>query len=311
MNKKYLLLDCNYLCHRAKHTTGGLSYDGDATGVMYGFLKALSTFQDLFGTSRFVFCWDSNTSKRKEIYPVYKANREREYTDEEKEFDKQFRRQMKKLRTRYLPMIGFKNVFVQCGYEGDDVIASIALHLSNDDEAVIISNDHDLYQCIAHNISFFNPQKCRVLTLQGFKKKYGIKPHEWALVKAIAGCTTDNVAGIYRVGEKTAIKYLQGRLSSKCNTWKDITNLTGKIIFDRNFPLVKLPMRGTQRFSLRRDRLSEQGWKDVVKILGMKSIRDRFPFGRKIRTRRNEKYEKPDDGYISLGEEQAMRSFGI
>ena len=96
MSEKYLLLDCNYLCHRAKHSTGDLSYGGDATGVIYGFLKSLSGFQDFFNTSNFVFCWDSNTSKRKEIYPEYKANREnKEYTDEEIVFDMAFRWQMK------------------------------------------------------------------------------------------------------------------------------------------------------------------------------------------------------------------------
>jgi len=69
---KHIILDCNYLCHRAKHIFGDLTYDGNATGVIYGFLKSLSAFQDLFNTSNFVFCFDSRTSKRKEIYPNIK-----------------------------------------------------------------------------------------------------------------------------------------------------------------------------------------------------------------------------------------------
>jgi len=286
MNKKYLLLDCNYLCYRAKHTTGGLSHGGDATGVIYGFLKSLSGFQDTFNTSNFVFCWDSNTSKRKEIYPEYKANREREYTDEEIEFDKAFRNQMKKLRTTYLPMIGFKNVFIQRGYESDDILASIAfdflLKTVFDDgaEAVIISSDKDLYQCIAHNVSFYNPQTNKILTLQGFKKQYGIKPCEWAMMKAIAGCTTDNVKGVKGVGEKTAIKYLKGGITTGRKV-ASIINADGRDVYYRNLPLVKLPMKGTQRFKLRQDDLSEHGWKQVIELLGMKSIRDRMPFGRK------------------------------
>ena len=282
MNKKYLLLDCPYLCHRAKHTTGGLNYDGNATGVIYGFLRSLSGFQDLFNTHNFVFCWDSNTSIRKELYPEYKANREnREYTDEEIEFDKAFRKQMKKLRTAYLSMIGFKNVFIQRGYESDDIIAEISLHnIKEDDEAVIITSDKDLYQCIEHNVSIYNPQTNKILTLQGFKKQYGIRPHEWSLVKAIAGCTTDNIKGVYRVGEKIAIKYLQGRLT-KGIAYSDIISLPGKTTFDRNYPLVKLPMKGTQQFKLKRDNLSEPGWKQVTELLGMKSIRDKMPFGKK------------------------------
>ena len=78
MGRKYLLLDCDYLCHRALHSTGGLSYHGSATGVIYGFLKSLSGFQDLFNTSNFIFCWDSPTKHlhRKTLYPEYKENRD-------------------------------------------------------------------------------------------------------------------------------------------------------------------------------------------------------------------------------------------
>ena len=281
MSEKYLLLDCNYLCHRAKHTTGGLSYGGDATGVIYGFLKSLTGFQSLFNTSNFVFCWDSNTSKRREIYPEYKANRkDKEYTDEEIEFDKAFRKQIKKLRTTYLPMIGFKNVFIQRGYESDDIMASVALQLSQcGNEAIIITSDHDLYQCISANVSCYNPQTNKIMTLQGFKKQYGIESYEWVLAKAIAGCTSDNIEGVKGVGEKTAIKYLKTQLKTTDKKYYDISCLDGKTIFERNFPLVKLPMKGTQRFKLKRDKLSEQGWYQVVKLLGMKSIREKIPFG--------------------------------
>jgi len=282
MNRKYLLLDCNYLCHRAKHTTGDLSFGGSATGVIYGFLKSLSGFQDLFRTSNFVFCWDSETSKRKEIYPEYKANRDKkEYTDEEIEFDRAFRKQMKKLRTTYLPMIGFRNVFVQRGYESDDVLASICLELSIENEIIIITSDKDLYQCIAPNISFYNPQTNKTLTFQGFKKQYGMYPVSWGRVKALAGCVTDNIRGVEGVGEKTAIKYLTGNLKTNSKVFQRMMSQEGADIRIRNENLVCLPMEGTQQFKLRRDNLSEQGWKQVVKMLGMKSIRDRMPFGRK------------------------------
>lgn len=309
--RKYLILDCPYLCHRAKYSTGSLTYGGNATGVIYGLLKSLSGFQDLFNTSNFVFCWDSNTSKRKEIYPEYKANRnKKEYTDEEIEFDRAFRKQMKKLRTTYLPMIGFRNVFIQRGYESDDIMASIAQYLNEKDEAVIITSDKDLYQCIRSNVSFYNPQKGKILTLQGFKKQYGIHPVKWAMIKSIAGCTTDNVKGIKRVGEKTAIKYLTGNLKVTLKIYTEILCKKGLKISSENMQLVELPMEGTNVFKLRKDKLSEQGWRQVVKLLGMKSIQDRMPFGRRKR-KKAIKYEEPDDGYMSLGEEQAMRNFGI
>ena len=283
MCKKYLVLDCNYLCHRAKYSTGGLSFGGTATGVVYGFLRSLSAFQDLFNTSNFVFCWDSNTSKRKEIYPEYKANREKkEYTDEEIEFDKAFRIQMKKLRTTYLSTIGFKNVFVQRGYEADDIIAEISLHsIRGKEEAVIISSDKDLYQCIEANVSFYNPQTNKILTLQGFKKQYGIEPMLWGMVKSLAGCTTDNVRGIKGIGEKRAIDFLLNRLNSDSKAYQAITSLRGNEISDFNQRLVVLPMHAIYGITLKEDELSEQGWKQVSEMLGMKTLRNKMPFGRK------------------------------
>ncbi len=281
-NKKWILLDCPFLCHRMKHAMGDLSFKGSATGIIYGFLKSLSGFQDLFRTSNFVFCWDSKTSKRKEIYPKYKANRDnKEYTDEEIEFDRAFRKQMRKLRTTYLPMIGFKNIFVQRGYEGDDIIASISQCLNEKDEAVIITSDKDLYQCIRPTVTFYNPQTGKILTLQGFKKQYGIHPIRWGLVKSFAGCTTDNVKGIKGVGEKTAIKYMEKELGTYTKAYHAITSPEGVTIFDRNQLLVNLPLEGIRIFKLRRDKLSEEGWRQVVKLLGMHSIKDRMPFGKR------------------------------
>ena len=278
---KHIILDCNYLCHRAKHIFGDLTYDGNATGVIYGFLKSLSAFQDLFNTSNFVFCFDSRTSKRKEIYPEYKANRnKKEYTNEEIEFDKAFRKQIKKLRTTYLPMIGFKNIFIQRGYESDDLMAEICLHIKSDNEAVIITSDKDLYQCIRENISCYNPHTNKRMTYQGFKKEYDISSVDWHLIKAIAGCTTDNVKGVKGIGEKFAIKYLTGQLRTG-KKYLDIVSVEGVDIFNRNIHLVKLPMKGTKGCILKQDKLSESGWKEVIKLLGMKSIKDRMPFGRK------------------------------
>jgi DNA polymerase-1 len=291
MDKTYLILDCNYLCYRAKYTTGGLSYHEQPTGVIYGFLKSLVGFQEFFGSSDFIFCWDSNTSKREGIYPEYKAQRHREYSAAEIEFDVVFRKQIKKLRTTYLPAIGFRNIFIQPGYESDDIIASVASDIVHrklcykilgklgdvNPEAVIITRDKDLYQCIAPNVSICDPQTNKILTLQGFKKRYGIKPHEWSTVKALAGCTTDNVKGIPGIGETTAIKYLKGELT-KGKKYDAILSEAGAKVFFRNLDLVGLPMKGTKRFQLQADELSEDGWRQVTEELGMSSIRDRMPF---------------------------------
>jgi DNA polymerase-1 len=270
---------------------GKLSFDGSATGVVYGLLKGLVGFQDLFNTSNFVFCWDSNASKRRDIYPEYKATRDRkDYTKEEIEFDVEFRRQMKKLRTTYLSKIGFRNIFIQRGYESDDIIASVARDISRkeDFEVIIVARDKDLYQCIRHNVSMYDPQSCKIMTLQGFKKRYGIKPREWSMVKAIAGCNTDNVKGIKGIGEKTAIKYLKGKLKETNKKYCDIVSMSGIELYYRNLELVELPMKGTRCFQLQKDELSEQGWKEVTVLLGMKSLKGKMPFASRSKSKKRQ-----------------------
>ena len=274
MNNKWLIIDCNFLCHRAKHATGGLSHENTPTGVIFGFLKTIRGLQELFHTDNIVFCWDSKTSKRKEIFPDYKkkrSQRHKEWTPEEAQFEKEFRIQMKKLRKVYLKQMGYRNVFCQKGYEGDDIMASICQNLSDYEDAIIVTSDKDLYQCIRFNISFYNPMKGKVFTLQKFKKKYGITSREWACIKAIAGCSTDEVPGIKGVGELTAIRYLRDELKPTSKIYQRISEQVADI-YERNIPLVELPMKGTKTFKLKKDRISQEGRNAVFRELGIESL---------------------------------------
>ena len=276
MKRKYLLLDCDYLAHRAKYVFGDLSDGGSATGVVYGFLKDILTLRERFDTDKFIFCWDSGWSKRAEIYPEYKQNRKKkEFTKEEQEFDNAFRDQINALRFVYLPKIGYHNIFFQEGYEGDDIIAMACKSLLCDlEEAVIVSADHDLYQLIHRHITCFNPRTREHMTLGGFKRKHNIHPRDWAKVKAIAGCSSDNVAGIEGVGDVTALKYLKKELKTTTKAYQNIQDGWDDIVL-RNKPLVKLPFKGTKSIRFEKDNITQEGWDSVCKALGMKSIRYR------------------------------------
>lgn len=257
-----------------------LSYGDSPTGVMFGFLKYVPTLCELFNTPHLVFCWDSKINKRFEICSQYKANRHTRHkvmTRQEKKYELGFREQMVKLRRSYLPKIGFKNVFVQRGYESDDIIASVSKNLPKGDKAIIISSDQDLYQLITSHVTFYNPITCKQLTKNGFISKYGITPREWWMMKSIAGCSSDGVPGVRRVGEKTAIRYLKGELKNTSVAFGDITSLGGKVLYVRNRKLVKLPFKGTKVFKLRQDKVTTRGWNEVMDMLGMTSIKGRAP----------------------------------
>ena len=275
MNKLWLIIDCNFLCHRAKHTTQNLSFEGSATGVIYGVLRSILDLVERYETKHIIFCWDYGKGIREDIYPQYKANRKNrseELSYEEERFENSFQKQVKKLRREYLKTIGFRNNFKQKGYEGDDVIASVVIHTPIKDDAIIISADKDLYQLISPTISMYNPITRKTMTSRTFSQKFGIKPKQWATVKALAGCTTDNVIGIKGVGELTAIKYLTNTLGTKGKIFSKIVDEEHHILHT-NLPLVRLPLEGTKIFKLRKDKVTQLGWDCVIKKLGMQSLK--------------------------------------
>lgn len=289
--RTWLLIDCNYLCHRAKHSMKGLAHEGAATGVIFGFLKEISFLMEHFQTKYVCFCWDFGKGKRELVYEPYKADRKhRDMSEEDIAFEVEFFQQVDNLRCKYLYKIGFRNVYYETGYESDDLIASIAFNLPKGDSAVIVTADQDLYQCLRpapKSITMYSPAKKEVMTFEKFTEKYGIIPGLWVNVKALAGCSSDNVAGIAGVGNKTAIKYLRGELKQTTKAFKAIKEQSEEI-YERNEPLVRLPYEGTPVYHLKKDRPNPDGWVEVMKHLGMESLKEKSPWGR-IRKKKNGK----------------------
>jgi 5'-3' exonuclease len=274
MKRRFLILDSNYLAHRAKHIFGELSDKGSATGVVYGFLKDILILRERFDTDRFIFCWDYGYNLRYKVYPKYKQNRKpKDYNKDEQEFEDAFQLQVNQLREIYLDTIGYKNIFYQEGYESDDVMAMVCQTLVPDlEEGIIVTADKDLLQLIRKNIKWYNPRTKELMSRVKFTKTYGISPRKWAKVKAIAGCTSDNVKGIEGVGDKTALQYLKGNLKKTTKAYKNI-KVGWKSVVLRNRPLVELPYKGTKPVRLVEDKVTQKGWDKVTKTLGMRSIR--------------------------------------
>jgi len=249
-----------------------LTYDGKATGIIYGFLQTVQYLEKQFESKRVVFCFDSRYNLRTDLLPTYKANRKRESVDEtEQLFIKDFRLQMAKLRIKYLRRVGYANIFVQTGYESDDILASIAQRIPKEQTAIIVTADHDLFQCIRGNVSVYNPTKSETMNVQRFYKTYGIKPDKWHEVKAIAGCSSDNVKGVVGVGEKTAIKYLRKEKIS-ARLYDRIEQFKQTIDYKLNLALVTLPLDGTMRFKLKPNKFSRCKWDMLAHKLGMHSL---------------------------------------
>ena len=273
----WLLLDCHYLAWRSYHTTGVLSYGDIQTGVLFGFFKQLITLKLQFTTDKVAFCFEAGESKRKLLFPGYKHHRHsKPMTEEEAMLIGAFHHQIRLLREEYLPRIGFVNVFAERGYESDDIIASITKTLPCEEEAVIISSDRDFFQLLRGNVSMYDPKQRKMNTLQSFRQETGLVPPQWAKVLAIAGCKTDEVPGIPRIGKKTAIKYLTDRLKPNSSAFSLIKQGWDGVVL-RNKPLVLLPFAKTPKYVLAPDHISEQGWGEVCAELGLRTLRNSIP----------------------------------
>ena len=234
------IIDANNVAHIAKHTTGGLSYKGIPTGVIFGVLKQLLNVAKAVKADNYIFCWDSRKSNRKKKYPFYKKRKEVPKTEKEKMEMLLVFQQFNALKTQVLPRMGFTNNYVQTGFEADDLIAKI-VHSYPTYNFSIVSNDEDLYQLLGAN--------CKIYTKKGsftegmFRKKFGIPPKDWAMVKQIAGCRSDKVPGVKGVGETRAIAYMTNKMKHSSKFYQAIED--SKNIIDRNKYLVKLPLQGT------------------------------------------------------------------
>jgi len=278
MPELWMILDVPYLAHRADYAMAEMEHEGEGTAVLFGLLRDVAGWRDLFSTDRFVFCFDAGKNRRTEIYQRYKQNRKpkEDEPEEDKLRRRRFREQLNRLREEDLFKLGFRNVLWEDGYEADDVMASVCLFsLPKGDQAMIVTSDADLWQMISPSVSVFDPRSGRRRTLQWFSHEYGLSPCQWADVKAIAGCSSDNVRGIDGVGEKSAVSFLSGQMNTEYKRYKSIVD--GNDRWRRNLRLVQLPFEGCPRFEMREDRLSRKRWRKVCEQWDMKSLRGMYP----------------------------------
>lgn len=263
-----LLIDANFIGHTVRYTMGDLSHQDLPTGVVFGFLSRILALGFQFQTNNMIFAWDSPISKRKKLYAAYKAQRRRKMDEGELESLHTAFKQFDALHKRLLPSIGFANSFKVKGYEADDIMAQIAARTHCiGKRALMVTADNDMYQCLAHGVAMYNPTTKTKTTARDFTAARGVTPNQWARVKAIAGCSSDNVKGVVRVGEKTAIRYLREELDPSSQAAKKIDAYWDLIV--TNKALVSLPFPGLPLLRFRKNRFSKAGLVSVCKEYGL------------------------------------------
>jgi len=267
---RYIVIDCHFLCHRAKNSYCDKADIGNQSEIIFGFLKQVMDFADKFKTNKFIFCWDSVESKRKGIFPGYKVKPKKEVEKEDFDFNTKCFSQFDKLRDEILPLIGFTNNFQQKGYEADDIVAQIVS--SYEAEFIVITRDNDFMQLLSW-CDIFDPISNKYTTSTSFFDETGINCQRWAAVKSIAGCKGDTVPGIVGVGVTNAIKYLDGNLKSSSKKYQLIMQNPETVELTRK--LVTLPFPGTEVPILLEDEFNFDNFYSMCNRLCVDQLLDR------------------------------------
>lgn len=272
MDRTWLAFDVNNLAHRAYWTTGDLSYEDVPTGVLFGVLKEVEKLADMYNTRDLVFCFDHGKSLRYNYLSSYKESRKKKVDEERARQLDGVRIEIERIKTRYLEDLGFHNIFWKSGYEADDIIASVVANSHPDDRVIMVSSDQDLYQLLDYRTAQHLPTANRLFTAKDFKAEYGIKPNQWTAVKALAGCSSDDIPGCAGIGEKTAVKYLRGELPLKSVYQDKIKRHVRTEDWERDALLVTLPFPGCPAFEPVPEEPNRKAWRLFCEKLGMESL---------------------------------------
>ncbi|MDR3154570.1 MAG: DNA polymerase I [Deltaproteobacteria bacterium] len=199
------LMDASAFIHRAFHALRRFSdRRGRPTGAAFGFTNSLLSLMADKEPRYLGVVYDSRgKTRRHRLYPEYKANRP--------PMDPDLASQLPAIRG-IVEALGLFSL-EQPGFEADDVIAAYARRFSGEGlDIVIVSGDKDFYQLLSPSVSMYDPDPAKrsALTAQGFSERFaGLSPGQFLDCQALMGDTSDNIPGVPKVGEKTALKLIR------------------------------------------------------------------------------------------------------
>lgn len=241
--------------------------------IVGGLLRMRHLARQHGAESSCVWCHDAGPYHRTAFHPAYKSSRADDAPDK-----RALRELLDRLGRKAMYRAGLKNVLWSRGLEADDHAAAAVSGLPNGDRALVISRDRDLLQLVGANTSLYDPYEHRAYGRTWFRAEHlGLHPRQWADVKALTGCSTDDVPGCDGVGVKTACKYLAGELAPHTAAHAAITAFVASDVHPRSSVLVRLPWPGTPPVALERhEPVTPAQWGRVCEQLGLEGTAEHF-----------------------------------
>ena len=282
------LIDAMSLAYRAHYifiSRPLINSKGQNTSAAYGFTNSLLKLIEDHSIEHAAVVFDEGEEDtfRKEMYEDYKANRDPP-PDELLENIPYIKEIVKGLDIPVLEVPGV---------EADDVIGTLARQAEGDGaDVVIVSPDKDFKQLLSDKVSIYKPAKgdqdFEIKTGETFREEYGLDPAQFVDMLALMGDSSDNVPGVYGIGEKTAQKLLREHHSVE-NLIDHADDLSGKRARDgmqehaEEARLSKRLVRirteldvGLEWHQLRREEPDEQKLTALFQELEFESLADRL-----------------------------------
>ena len=203
MTKTVVLVDGSSYLFRAFHALPPLTTSqGVHTNAVRGVISMIRKLQKDYPEAQLVIVFDAKGKTfRNDMYAEYKANRP--------PMPDELREQIEPIHhiitAMGLPLLIVDNV------EADDVIGTLAAQAKKQEIDVVISTgDKDMAQLVNGRVTLINTMSNELLDSQGVEEKYGIKPRYIVDYLALMGDKSDNIPGVPKVGEKTAVGLVAG-----------------------------------------------------------------------------------------------------
>jgi DNA polymerase-1 len=204
---KLFLLDAMALLYKAHFVfvnNPRITAKGVNTSGAFGFTNTLLEVLEKEKPTHMAVAFESTVPTfREHLYTDYKANRQ-EAPEE---------------LVAAIPMIqnilkGFQIPAISAeGYEADDVIGTLAVQAAAQGfQVFLMTPDKDYAQLVRENIFLYRPgqrdKPTEVLDRKGVIEKFGVPPEKITDFLGLKGDSVDNIPGIPKVGDKTALELL-------------------------------------------------------------------------------------------------------
>ena len=206
--KTLLLIDAHALIHRSYHAIPPLTTpEGEPIGAIYGLTRALLKTMKEHEPDYVAAAFDRpEPTFRKEMFEAYKAQRPKAPDELVSQLVK-----ARELFTQFnIP------IFELPGYEGDDIIGTLAAKFGADKDLhiTILTGDMDTLQLVkGKQVVVCAPKKGISETItydaNAVRARYELDPDQMTDYKGLVGDPSDNIPGVPGVGPKTALQALK------------------------------------------------------------------------------------------------------